>query len=137
LVFKDDRSDPAPQYADDLSLLKGCGEDYDLRLRNRGNFTDKLNAVLAGQLYIQDYHRRSILPNRQHCPVGASACRHDDKIGVSPNELTQTRQLFAPIVDENYPGGAGHPISRPFGKAQSTIANRPRDTFFIRDYRAP
>jgi hypothetical protein len=50
--------------------------------------------VRSGQWQIQDHHLRSILLNRSHSPIGASAHSHDHKIGGLIDEFSQTRQHF-------------------------------------------
>jgi hypothetical protein len=54
--------------------------------------------VRSGQWQIQDHHLRSILLNRSHSPIGASAHSHDHKIGGLIDEFSQTRQHFILIV---------------------------------------
>jgi hypothetical protein len=55
-------------------------------------------------------YARSMLPNRRHCSVGASACRHDDEIGASRDQFAQTCRRFPLIIEGNYSGEDGHPV---------------------------
>jgi len=132
LIFKDDGLGAAPQYPDDLFLHKGCGEDYDLRPGYSLNVPDQFNPVSTGQAHIEDHPRWSMQLNCRHCPLGASARRNYHKIGVSFNELAQTRQQYQVIVDENYPCGSERFISRPSSNLRATLASRPRDAALSR-----
>jgi hypothetical protein len=137
LIFKDDGLGAAAQCTDDPGLLKGCGEDDDLGVRYRSNITDQLNPVSIGQLRVQDHHRGSMSLYRPHCRVGASACRHDHKIGILFEKLAQRRQHLALIVDKNYPRSPARSIWRPSSETHPTITGRPRDAFFAPDCITP
>jgi hypothetical protein len=113
LIFKNDGLGTASQYPKYLFLRKGCGEDYDFRLRYRPNIADQFNSIPIGQVHINYEQLRPILLNRQHCPVGASAGRRYQKIGALHDDLAQVREHDPIIVDEDYAaaGAAGRCIA--------------------------